>query len=290
MKHLLPGFLFAALWASASAATKFGLQSAPPFVLALTRFMIAGGIMLTVAYLIQKNRSRLPRGAEWKRLLLFGFLNTSLYLGAFVYAMKEVSPGIGSLSTATNPLFIILISAIWLKRKIHVRELFGIVLGIAGVLLATYPLLKTSHASLQGLLILFLAMISVSFATVYYSSIKWELSRLTINAWQVFLGGLLLLPFALISGYQQRPEPDIRFWFSVSWLALPVSILALQLWFYLVNIDAVKASLWLFLCPVFGFIYARWLFNEPISWHTFVGTLSVLGGLWIANFPKTKRI
>ncbi len=37
-KLLMAGIFFAILWASASAATKIGLQSAQPFVMAVTRF------------------------------------------------------------------------------------------------------------------------------------------------------------------------------------------------------------------------------------------------------------
>lgn len=286
MNYILPGLLFSILWASASVATKFGLQSAEPLVLATTRFLIAGGLMLIYAHLAQHKSARFPTKTEWKQLLIFGLLNTTIYLGAFVYAIREVSAGIGSLSTATNPLFILLFSALWLKRGIGKAEISGIILGILGVLLATYPLLLSSHATLRGLLILFFAMISVSLATVYYTSIKWTLSPLIINAWQVFLGGLVLLPLAWFSSEQRSWTPDTRFWLSVSWLIVPVSIIALQLWFYLVRRDAVKASLWLFLCPVFGFIYAAVLLREPITWYTWAGTLLVLAGLYIANRPR----
>ena len=64
--QLLSGFLFAALWASASVATKFGVQSAPPLVLALVRFLIAGGGMLLVAYVVQRGNP-MPVGVEWRR-------------------------------------------------------------------------------------------------------------------------------------------------------------------------------------------------------------------------------
>lgn len=283
MNYLIPGILFSLLWASASVATKFGLQSTEPFVLASTRFLIAGVLMLIYTHLIQRNTSRFPKGKEWKQLLVFGLLNTTIYLGAFVYAIKEVSAGIGSLSTATNPVFIMLFSAILLKRKIRPAEIAGIVLGISGVLVATYPLLLSSHASIRGLIILFFAMISVSLATVYYSSVKWTLPPLAINAWQVFLGGLILLPFTLYLSGEDPGTFDLRFWLSVSWLILPVSIIALQLWFYLVRQDALKASLWLFLCPVFGFLYAAILLNEPVTLYTWAGTFLVLSGLYIAN-------
>jgi probable blue pigment (indigoidine) exporter len=287
MKFLLPGLLFAALWASASAATKFGVLSADPLLLANVRFMIAGPLMLLVAHGLQRNS--LPNRTEFGRLTVFALLNTTIYLGAFVLAIKQVSAGIGSLSTATSPLFITLLSAVWLQRPIRWYEAAGIVFGMAGVWVVTYPLLQNSFATIPGLLILLGGMVSVSAATVYYARFTWKLPSLVINGWQVLIGGLLLLPFTLVFADFKQSHFDARFWWSIFWLIIPVSVVALQLWFYLVRQDAVQASLWLFLCPIFGFGYAAVLLDEPLSLYTLVGTVLVLMGLYLGQRDKFKR-
>ncbi|QMW04112.1 DMT family transporter [Spirosoma foliorum] len=288
MKQLIPGLLFAALWASASVATKFGVQSVHPLILANVRFFIAGGGMLLFAYGIQRTKNAWPTRVEFRQLAIFSLLNTTIYLGAFVLALKQVSAGIGSLSTATNPLFIALLSAIWLRRRPQLNELGGLFLGILGVGIATYPLLQTSYATVEGLLILLFGMISVSAATVYYASIQWRLPNLVINGWQVLLGGFQLLPFTVLLGVLEpttfsNSHYDLRFWGAVLWLILPVSVAALQLWFYLVRQDAIRASLWLFLCPIFGFAYSYLLMNEPITLYTVAGTGLVICGLWLGR-------
>lgn len=283
MRHLLPGLLFAALWASASVATKFGVQSVHPLILANVRFFIAGVGMLLFAYGFQRNPNAWPTPTEWKRLTIFALLNTTIYLGAFVLALKHVSAGIGSLSTATNPLFITLLSALWLRRQPRWNEIGGLLVGLAGIGIAAYPLLKTSYATPGGLLILLGGMISISAATVYYARFQWRLSNLVINGWQVMLGGLLLLPFTLLTADFGMSHYDGRFWASVLWLILPVSVVALQVWFYLVRQDPIRASLWLFLCPVFGFTYSFLLTGEPITLYTLLGTSLVLGGLWLGR-------
>ncbi|UFH54653.1 DMT family transporter [Spirosoma sp. KNUC1025] len=288
MYQLLPGLLFAALWASASVATKFGVQSVHPLILANVRFFIAGSGMLLFAYGIQRSKNPWPTAIEWRQLTIFALLNTTIYLGAFVLALKEVSAGIGSLSTATNPLFIAMLSALWLRRRPSWNEIGGLLLGLFGVGIATYPLLQNSYATLSGLLILLVGMISVSAATVYYASIEWRLPSLVINGWQVFLGGLLLTPFTLLTADFSASHYDIRFWASVIWLIVPVSIAALQLWFYLVRQDAIRASLWLFLCPIFGFAYSYLLMGEPITIYTVVGTALVIGGLWLGRKASAK--
>jgi probable blue pigment (indigoidine) exporter len=72
------------------------------------------------------------------------------------------------------------------------------------------------------------------------------------------------------------------------WLVIAVSIGAVQLWLYLLKIDPVKASLWLFLCPIFGFIFANILLNEPITIYTGIGTFCVIFGLYLAQREKFK--
>jgi len=293
VNYTVPGLLFAALWASASVATKFGVQSVHPLILANARFFIAGTSMLLFAYGVQRSRTgkseayslknAWPTRTEFRQLSIFALLNTTIYLGAFVIALKQVSAGIGSLSTATNPLFIALLSALWLRRMPRRNEIGGLLLGIVGVGVATYPLLQTSYATIEGLLILLAGMVSVSAATVYYAGIEWRLPSLVINGWQVLLGGILLMPFTLIFADFGLSHYDERFWASVLWLILPVSVAALQLWFYLVRQDAVRASLWLFLCPIFGFAYSYLLMGEPITVYTVIGTGLVIGGLWLGR-------
>ena len=283
MGQLVPGILFAALWASAAVATKLGVQSVPPLVLANVRFFIAGAGMLLFAYGVQRTRDAWPRGAEWRQLFIFSLLNTTIYLGCFVLALKQVSAGIGSLSTATNPLFITLLSAIWLRRRPGINEVLGLLLGLAGVGVATYPLLQNSYATVEGILILLVGVVAVSAATVYYAGISWRLPNLVINGWQVLLGGLTLLPVTLLTADLSNAHYDLRFWGALWWLILPVSVGALQLWFFLIRQDPVRASLFLYLCPIFGFIYSYGLLGEPITGYTIAGTMLVIVGLWLGR-------
>ncbi len=280
MKNILIGILFAMLWSSAAVATKFGVLSVPPLILANARFFIAGFLLLLYAAIWGKNY-RVPTRAEFKHLAIFGFFNTTLYLGVYVYAMKYTSAGIGSLAVSTNPLIIILLSSWLMGRKATLKEWISIALGIAGVAVATLPLLDNAQTSLGGLALLSLSMIAVSYASVYYSKVKWRLSNILINGWQVTLGGIILMPFTFFLSEGSQINLDTQFLYSVLWLSVAVSVVGLICWFHLLSLDPVKASLWLFLCPAFGFLYAWWLMDEPITLYTYVGTAMVVGGLYL---------
>lgn len=273
----LAGLAFAILWSSASVAGKFGLMSSEPLTLFTIRFLLAGVILLVVS-LVSPNRF-LPRGNEWIQLTIFGLLNTALYLGIFIIALQEVAAGITALALALNPLMIGLFSSIWLKRPVTLREWLSIVIGMTGVAIATYPLLQNGYSTIWGVSLLILSMVMYSLGAVYYSAINWQLSRLVINGWQVLIAGLILLPLTLwFEG--GKTTYDFRFWASTAWLVIPVSIGAVQLWLWLLNKDAIKASLWLFLCPVFGIIYSVILLDEPFTLFTGIGTVLVMVSLY----------
>ena len=284
---LVAGTLFAILWASASTATKIGLTVAQPLVIAEVRFGLASFIMLFLAHFILKQR--LPVKKEWKQLMIYGFLNISVYLGLYVVAMQNITAGIGALAVASNPVFISFLSVFFLKKKQHVSIIISIVVCTAGVVCASWPLLGEATVSVRGLVILFLSMLSYSIGAIYFSSKQWSgLSLLTINGWQTLLGGLFLLPVTFFFYKNSGNHFNSKFWLSVGWLAIPVSIFAVQLWLWLLQLNTVRAGLWLFLCPLFGFIIAAWVLKDAISVYTVTGVLLVIVGLLLSRM-NTKR-
>jgi probable blue pigment (indigoidine) exporter len=286
MKKILAGLLFAALWGSGSVATKLGIKTAQPLLLINVRFILAAILMLFISLLINKNR--LPKRNEWRSLIICGMLSMAIYPSAFVFAMKNVTAGIGTLASATCPLIISILNAVWLSQKITNNVWKGLIIGLIGVGIAIYPLLLNAHATTFGVALLTFSMLCYSFGTVYYQSINWTLPRLNINGWQVLFGSIILLPFTLLF-YEEKANDFVpTFWYSVIWLVIPVSIIAVQIWLYLLKVEPLKASLWLYLCPIFGFIFSTIFTNEPITSYTIIGTGFVIFGLYLGK--REERI
>ncbi|MFT4154371.1 DMT family transporter [Parafilimonas sp.] len=279
------GILFAILWSSAAAATKIGLQSAQPFVVAIPRFFIAAIIMLLIAHIVL--RKRLPAGKEWKQLAVYGLLNISIYLGLYVIAMQHVSAGLGSLSVAINPILISIMAGIWLHHPVKRVAVISLLLCCSGIFIAAMPLFESSYATPGGLSILFISTISYSAGAVYFSKQQWNnLHILALNGWQTLFGGIFLLPVAAITYQPAKNNFDCKWLGSVLWLAIAVSLFAVQLWLYLLRKDPVKASFWLFLCPVSGFIIAAVMLHEPVSLYTVAGVALVIAGLYLVQKKK----
>ena len=276
------GFLFAVLWASAAVATKIGLAVAQPLVIAVTRFGLAAAILLFVAHVLL--RQRLPVKMEWKQVAIYGLLNITIYLGIYVVAMQWVSAGIGTLTIASNPVFISFMSVFFLKKKLTLPIGLSLITCAAGIVVAALPLFEDATVTPGGLLLLLFSMFSYSVAAIYFSSVQWDgLSLLAINGWQTFFGGLFLLPFMLFFYKGELNHFNATFGWSVGWLAIPVSIVAIQLWLWLLQTNAIRAGLWLFLCPLFGFIFAAWWMHEPISMYTISGIVLVSIGLLLSK-------
>jgi drug/metabolite transporter (DMT)-like permease len=285
-QFILAGFIFSVLWASASIAGKFGLDYSEPLTLFTVRFLIAGGMLLLFAGISQDRL--VPAGKEWWQLMVFGAFNTALYLGIFIIALQFVAAGITALAIALNPLLISVLTSFWMRRPIASREWLSIAVGMTGVVIASVPLLKNGYATLPGLALLTLSMVTYSIGAVFYATVKWQLSRIAINGWQVLFGGLLLLPFTIFFEGAGGSNYDLGFWLSIGWLIVPVSIVAVQLWLYLVKEDTVRASLWLFLCPIFGLLFSTWLLDEPFTLYTLAGALMVVVSLYLGQ--RTKSI
>lgn len=258
---------------------------AQPLVIAQIRFAIGAGIMLIFAHTFGKKK--LPDANQWKQIIIYGLLNITIYLGCYVYAMQNVTAGVGALSIATNPVFISFLSLIFLRKKLKTPVITALILGAAGVFIASWPLLQDATVTTRGLLLLLFSMLSYSAGAIYFSAKNWgNLSILTINGWQTLIGGILLLPFTLFFYKTDANNYDWSFWISTLWLAIPVSIFAVQIWLWLLRINTIKAGLWLFLCPVFGFAIAAPILGDPISHFTIVGVLLVMAGLFISQRKK----
>ena len=289
LKWLAIGLLFTLLWSSAAAATKIGLTVAQPLTIALMRFAIAALVMLVYAHGIR--RYPLPKGRQWKMIMVYGLLNITIYLGLYVLAMADITAGIGALAVATSPIFIALLSVIVLKQRLSPKVIIALILGLLGVFIAAYPLLTGRGVSLKGLILILLGMLSYAGASIYYKACDWEgLKILTINGWQTLIGGTFLMPFFLISYRPALNQLNHTFWLSAGWLAIFVSVVAIQCWLWLLKSAPIKAGMWLYLCPIFGFIIAALTLHDPLSLYTLAGVILVLLALVLVRNKKAGNL
>lgn len=277
--EIIEGLLFSVLWASATVATKFAVHSVDPFLLTLLRFLVVAAVLQGFAFLFKRGSSRMPTRREFVQLFILGLLNVTVYMTGYLIAIKTVSAGLISLFSATNPLILILLSAFVLKKKLSANQAIGVVIAFAGLILAAIPNLKDSHATFWGLIAFVAGITSLSFGSIYFSKTNIQLSKMSVNTWQITLGGLLFIPIVALNSGNNYLHTDLNFYLSFAWLVIPVTIIAYALWLKLLHADPVKAGIWLFLTPALGYIMAVLIMHEKITVYGVCGAALVITGL-----------
>lgn len=284
------GLLFALLWSSAAIATKFGLESTTPLALATIRFLIAGLLLFLYVYAFHK-KYPWPRPGQWLPLIRLGLLNTTIYLGATFWALNYVSAGLFNLFVAANPFLVACFSYIWLKRGVSFLEWLGMIVAAIGLWIATWPSLANGQASISGLIILGVGMLSMAFGSVYYKKADLKLPSIVINTWQLCFGGIVSLPVTyLLEKDEFFISFDFHFLGSLLWLVFIISIGTMLLWFFMLKQDPVRANNWLFMTPIFGFLLAAIFLNESVTLIDLTATVVVVIGLFLSgNLTKFSR-
>lgn len=281
-KKIASGLLFAMLWGTGSVAVKFGLHSADALILATVRFIGTGVLFAPYYGGIKKDRFW-PKISEWKGIFIYGFLSSTLMLGSFFAAMRYSSAGISMLFIAVGPLLIALLSSMTSKRRLSRFEIIGMLISFTGLIIASLAALPTASITLTGILLLTVYIIAYASSSVYFANIKLELSNAVFNIWQVFIGGLLLLPFCFLSGEYHIQKFDTNLFLTIAWMIIVLSFIANQLWLYLLDQDPVTAGNWLYLTPVFGYVFGYFLLGETITLYAVAGAVLVLLGLILSK-------
>lgn len=268
------------LWSSAFIATKVGVERSPPLTLLVVRFLTAAALMAALA---AWRGLRPPRGIRsWLRLALFGSLNSGLAL-AFTYeALQQLSAGMGSIITASNPLLLALVAPWLLGEPLTRRKALGMALGFGGVVFVMEARLAVARHldTPRGMVLSFLHVVTIVAATILYKRLAPREDPLVINAVQLAAGGLALVLPALLLERSATIRLDGQLIFSFLYLVFAISIGASLLWFWLLRRgEASVVSSYYFLTPIFGLLFAALLLGEPLSPRDAIGLAAVAGGI-----------
>ena len=101
-------------WGSTYLAIKYAIETMPPFIMAGSRFLIAGGILFGLA--IVSKDFELPTWRHWRTSLIIGTLLLLGGNGGVVFAEKHISSSLAALLVASEPFWIVILSWLWLKN------------------------------------------------------------------------------------------------------------------------------------------------------------------------------
>lgn len=169
------------------------------------RCLIAGVTLLIVAAVI---RRRLDFRAGWRKLAVVGATTVAGQLVGLSYGVPLIGTAMAAILVASIPLFGMIIAQAWGLERMNARNLTGLALGIAGiVLLVGFPAVPVTLDFLLGSA----ATLAACFCAAFGSNYTARYLRQT-GAWEVttaaFLsGGVMTLPLLLAVPVPGLPGP-----------------------------------------------------------------------------------
>ena len=276
VRTLAMGLAFAAFWGSAFSSARIIVQDAPPLTALSIRFLISGLIALAIAW--SSGRLRPVPLVRWRAIALFGICQNGLYLGLVFVAVQVVEASIAAIIASTMPLVVALASVVLFNQSLERKGVSGILVGFLGVSLVLASRV-TGQATLWGLLLCIISVLSLSIATMTIRSLDVSKNMFQVIGLQMLVGSAVLFPFGVAL------EPLSVTWsvplvLAFTYTTLVPGLLATWIWFSLVErAGATRAATFHFLHPFFGVVTAAVLLGESLSLLDVVGVVTIMIGI-----------
>jgi drug/metabolite transporter (DMT)-like permease len=280
-------------WGSTFTAIRIGTAQMPALLLAGTRFLTAGSILLAICW--------------WRGLRLFWPAKTMFTLGAvgllllgggnvgLVYAEKTVESGLASLVLAAIPLFVALGEALLPGGEpLPARGWLGMALGLAGLAALVSPSLRMGLAGDRARLLAIAAILAgaVSWAA---GSILSRRSRLPVNsfvaaAWQMLAAGIFNEGVGTLLGQWSRFHVNAASIGSLAYLVTGGSLLGYSGYIYLLeHVPVAKVASYAYVNPVVAVLLGILFLHERPRAAEFAGMAAIIVAVFLLTTAKIER-
>jgi drug/metabolite transporter (DMT)-like permease len=272
----------ALIWAGNFPLAKLGLAEVGPLTLAASRALIAAPLLVLASRLLEGPLPPLARRDLTAVVVLAvtGFVGNSTlwYIG-----MRYTNPANAGILGAAAPVVVALAAAAWLRERLSITNLIGIVLTTLAVVLTvargSIEILLTLSANRGDLIILASQLLWVIY-TLYSRANRSTFSPLQMLAGAHVVAAGLLVPLALL----ERPW---RGFASASWLAYIVILYSAflgtpaHIGFYQAvrTVGPGRAAVFMNLMPFLVLALSWLLLGQTIRWYHVVGACGVIAGV-----------
>ncbi|KAB0539361.1 EamA family transporter [Pseudochrobactrum saccharolyticum] len=278
--------LLALMWGLSIPATKLGLNSTPPLTLTALRYAVAVPFML----LLLIGKKPLP----WKAVptvAMLGIIGIGLGQVAQTIGVNGTSASVGTILSATIPLFIVSFATYRLKQPITIIQICGVATAFIGIVVVAFE--NTSSditTTFSGPVWIQISAIAVAFYYVWSVELTLKYGTVVVVTWSTFFGLLAMIPLAAWETYQAPFTLTAVSLGAAAYLGLIVSVAGLFLWISILkNVPAPVAASIQYLQPVFGIIASAILFGDNIGLQFLLGVSLILAGLALTMRNKKAR-
>ncbi len=287
---LIPPPLF---WAGNFLVGRMVHETVPPMSLLFWRWAIALALLLPFAW--RSMRRDLPRYWQHRWRVLSVSLAGVVAFNSFVYiGLHSTTASNALLLNSLIPILIVLFAAIFYRQRLHAVQAIGLFSSFVGVLIiithgdiSRLLSLSLSH----GDLIVFCAMVTWTFYTLWLRGFPADIDRIGLMAMQIAVGLLVLMPL-----YQlERISGVVATWNmnslgALAYLGIFPSVVAYLLYnIGVARVGAARAGLSIHLMPVFGVLLAVLFLHEQIHVYHLLGVVAIAVGILCAMRPRTAK-
>ena len=178
------------IWGSTYLVTTEFLPPDRPLTAALLRVLPAGLLLLMYARV-------LPRRSEWGTVILLGILNIGFFQAMLFVAAYRLPGGLAAVLSSTQTLMVLLLT--WLIGKTMPPKAAWLwaAAGVAGI--ALMVLSPQARYDAWGIAAALSGAASMSLGVYLSKHRKTSMPVLAFAGWQLLVGGLCLLPAALLA-------------------------------------------------------------------------------------------
>ncbi len=280
------------LWGSTYLAMRVVVRDMPPYVAGAVRYLLAGPVMLT-ALAVTGRKVRISM-QDLSRLLVISILLLSMGNIGVLWGEVYVPSGLASLIVALVPIWVVMIEA-WFFRagRMTAKGLFGLALGIFGLLVLMWPrITSSSHpGKLELLGCGILAVGSFFWALGSIFSHRYELSVdvFVSAAWQMTLGGLVNALVALVTGQLFRTHWTTTAFTGIAYLVVFGSWIGYSAYIYLLeHVPTPKVATYAYVNPIVALILGALILHERVDVFMLVGTAIIITSVALVNTAKLR--
>lgn len=285
---ILAFFSIYGIWGSTYLLNKIAVTEIPAFSLAALRFLIAGVLILLIAKILKK-----PLQISKKQFLnatIAGFLFLVYGNGVFVWALNYIDSSFAALLASTQPLFVLILMRLIDGKKMQVKSIVGVVLGMIGMyLLVSQQGISAKEGSLLAIFVMFTCVLSWSYGSIFVSKADLPKNFFVSTGYQMISAGVLLLTisFGLQETWLLPTNWSFEAQLSVIGLILFGGIVAFTSFnFLLKNVSPEKVATSAYVNPIVAMILGWYVLDEQLSTQSIIASVVLLTGVYFITSRK----
>jgi len=256
-----------------------------------TRHFVAG---LVLAALLRMRGVPLPSRNSWTGHAVLGLLMIGLGNGCLVWAQQFVPSGVAAVLVSVIPFWMIGVEAFMPRgESIRARQVFGLLLGFAGIVLLTTSSMNGSAPTPQvvlGVLMTQMSCLGWAVGSAYAKRHKREENLFAATAMQITFGGAILMVVATITGDWGAVAPTSRSLFAVVYLVVVGTFVGYVCYVYaLKHLPVSFVSLYAYVNPVIAVILGSLLLREPLTTRMGIAIAIIFSAMLIVRSADTLR-